>query len=56
MSRKAFPGSLVVGFGTFTAAGQVQSLVWEPRFHIKPLHAMAKIKKIFETLYSSDGK
>lgn len=29
----------------FTAAAGVCSLVWELRFHIKPLHVMAKKKK-----------
>ena len=30
------------GFGAFTAAAQVQSLVWELRSHLKLLHAVAK--------------
>ena len=31
-----------LGFGAFTSVAWVQSQVWELRFHIKPLHAMAK--------------
>lgn len=45
--RSRLGGSLVVswlGFGAFTAVAQVQSLVWELRSHIKPLHAMAEKK------------
>ena len=39
-----FRGGLVVS--AFTAAARVQSLVWEHRSHVKPLHTMAKkIKK-----------
>ena len=33
-----------LGFGAFSVAAQVQSLVWELRFYIKPLHTMAKNK------------
>ena len=31
-----------LGFGAFTAVAQVQSLVWELGFHIKPPHAVAQ--------------
>ena len=34
-----------LGPSTFTAAAWVHSLVWEPRSHIKPLHAAAQNKK-----------
>ena len=34
-----------LGFGVFTAMAQVQSLVWELIFHIKPLHAADRKKK-----------
>ena len=34
-----------MGLGAFTAAVQVQSLVWELRSHIKLLHALAKKSK-----------
>ena len=34
-----------LGLSAFTAAAWVQSLVWELRSHIKPLHATAKKKK-----------
>ena len=37
-----FPGGLVVRIQHFTAAAQVQSLVWEWRSHIKPLGLAAK--------------
>ena len=35
----------MLGLSAFTTAAQVQSLVWEVRSHIKPLHAAAKIKR-----------
>ena len=33
---------LWLGFGALTAVAWVQSLLWELRCHIKPLHASAK--------------
>ena len=35
-----------LGLGAFPATAQIQSLVWELRSHIKPLHVMAKYKQI----------
>ena len=43
-SKKVMGSSLVVqwlGLDAFTAAAQVQPLVWELRFYIKPLYLMA---------------
>lgn len=42
-----FPGGLVVrlGLSAFIAAAWIQSLVWELRSHIKPLHVAAKKKE-----------
>ena len=31
-----FPGGLEIRLGAFTAAAQIQPLVWELRFHIEP--------------------
>ena len=43
--KEEFPGGLVVRIWHFHHCGPVQTLVWELRSHIKPLHAMAKKKK-----------
>ena len=45
-----FPGGLVVRTWTFTTAC-VQSLIWDLRFHIKPLHGMCPLtpKRKFST-------
>lgn len=34
-----------MGFGAFSVAAQVQSLVWELRYHIKPLQPKTKTTK-----------
>ena len=46
--NECFRSSLMVwwlGFSTFTTVAQVQPLIWELRYHIKPLNAPAGKKK-----------
>lgn len=42
---REFPAGLVVRIWMCTTAAGVQTLGWEPRSHIKPLHSMAKTKQ-----------
>ena len=43
--NRNFPGGLASGLSAFTPVAWVQSLIWELRSHIKPLHA-SQNKKI----------
>ena len=35
----------MLGFGDFTTVARVQSLVWELRSHVKPLHITAPLPR-----------